>query len=489
MMKKRLISALTLTLIVSALVCSGFTQTRAADTADKNFAYVSDIPDRIIGKRAHIDNKVALDSSPEDDPILIGTESFEKGIGMHCMADNPTYVDFDISGYDVTLFHAWVGIQKTSSKGTFLDWGDIIFYIEADGKEVFRSPAMLHGDQPFEINVDITGVKTLRLGQDNHGNYACDHGVWGDAAICTEKTKPVHKFHDTEETTVNEHERPRPDTLKNGYAYVSDLAWMSSNALAGTSVTRDGNNNGGETIYSPDLLVYAKGVGMHACDNNFGSYVELDISDYGFTKFASRIGMVITLSSYNITMSDAVFAVFGDGRELYRSDLIKYMDLFQTIEVDVTGVRTLRLAVSGGASISGDWCAWANALLSISGDVESLFRTDGVLIYDANAADLDDTESDPGSATDSSEPTATASDTSAPTEEASCSPTDTTGEMAVTTVAVTASGTDDSVSTAPETGASGCSSVLGAGSVCILAAVAATAAGIGNRKNREDENR
>ena len=66
-------------------------------------------------------------------------------------------------------------------------------------------------------------------------------------------------------------------------------------------------------------------------------------------------------------MADAIFSVSGDGRELFRSDLMKYMQPFAMIEVDVTGIRTLRLAVSGAGSIAGDWCAWANAVLSVSG--------------------------------------------------------------------------------------------------------------------------
>ncbi len=266
----------------------------------------------------------------------------------------------------------------------------------------------------------------------------------------------------------------QPDTLKDGYAYVSDLPWKSSNALAGTQVTRDGNNNAGETIYSPDLLVYAKGVGMHACDNNFGSYVELDISGYGFTKFAARIGMVITLSAYDITMADAIFSVSGDGRELFRSDLMKYMQPFAMIEVDVTGIRTLRLAVSGAGSIAGDWCAWANAVLSVSGDVEQLFRADGVLIYDANAAEPAETHTSEPPVTTATEPATAESSMQTETPET---------EQTSAVPEGSAAETEASATVGADTG---CASVLGAGAVGIV--VAAVAAGAAcRRKNKEDE--
>lgn len=277
----------------------------------------------------------------------------------------------------------------------------------------------------------------------------------------------------------------QPDTLKDGYAYVSDLPWKSSNALAGTQVTRDGNNNAGETIYSPDLLVYAKGVGMHACDNNFGSYVELDISGYGFTKFAARIGMVITLSAYDITMADAIFSVSGDGRELFRSDLMKYMQPFAMIEVDVTGISTLRLAVSGAGSIAGDWCAWANAVLSVSGDVEQLFRADGVLIYDANAAEPAETHTSDPPVTTATEPVTQTEPpvTSAATAESSMQ-TETPETEQISDVSEgSAAETEASATVGTDTG---CASVLGAGAVGIV--VAAVVAGAAcRRKNKEDE--
>jgi hypothetical protein len=42
------------------------------------------------------------------------------------------------------------------------------------------------------------------------------------------------------------------------------------------------------------------------------------------------------------------------------------------VECDVTGVKTLRLAVAGAPSISGAWCIWGGAVLSKSGDVSDI---------------------------------------------------------------------------------------------------------------------
>lgn len=219
--------------------------------------------------------------------------------------------------------------------------------------------------------------------------------------------------------------------------------------------------------------------------------MELDISGYGFTKFAARIGMVITLSAYDITMADAIFSVSGDGRELFRSDLMKYMQPFAMIEVDVTGIRTLRLAVSGAGSIAGDWCAWANAVLSVSGNVEQLFRADGVLIYDANAAEPAETHTSEPPVTTATEPVTQTKPvtqteppvTSAATAESSMQTETPETEQTSAVPDGSAAETEASATVGADTG---CASVLGAGAVGIV--VAAVAAGAAcRRKNKEDE--
>ena len=61
--------------------------------------------------------------------------------------------------------------------------GSVTFRIEADGDEIFNSGEMTGNNNPLFVDVDVTGVKELKLiankGEDNFS----DHAVWGDPLL------------------------------------------------------------------------------------------------------------------------------------------------------------------------------------------------------------------------------------------------------------------------------------------------------------------
>jgi hypothetical protein len=72
----------------------------------------------------------------------------------------------------------------------------------------------------------------------------------------------------------------------------------------------------------------------------------------------------------------AVFVVWGDGRELHRSPLVKDHQL-RTAEVDVTGVEVLGLSVEdGGDGVRNDWGVWISP--QVKQDAETERRAAGV---------------------------------------------------------------------------------------------------------------
>ncbi len=100
-------------------------------------------------------------------------------------------------------------------------------------------------------------------------------------------------------------------------------------------------------------------------------------------------------------MASVKFALIGDGKTLYESDLIVFGEPMQPMEADITGVSVLRLAVAGIPSISGAWATWGGAVISKSGNItsdmlytddgfESLFGTTGTTDTEP-AAPADDT--------------------------------------------------------------------------------------------------
>ncbi len=381
-MKKKLIAILWCAVMLCTPVLVPVEADAGSGGSEGQMMYLSDFPDdRILGISSLLDNTVSNDGAPVDGtPIHIGSKGYAKGIGMHCNAENPTYAEYDIDGMGAVIFYAEVGVQNVSDTGEFLGFGDIVFYVEVDGVEVYRSPVKKCDEEATVIELDISGAKTLRLGQDNNGGHPCDWGVWGNAAVCdSEALPPTAPPEDTEPPET----MPMPDTLEKGYAFVSDLTWTDDRGHPDAPNCRDTNIKG-EALWSSDLWLYSKGIGMHCRDNDFGSYVELDIAEYGFTEFTADVGVCVTLTGYN-SMASIQFAVYGDGQELWRSETLRHFDPYERVSVNVEGVRTLRLAVSGVDGISGDWAAWGNALLSRNTDVSDLFVPDGVLIYDANA--------------------------------------------------------------------------------------------------------
>ena len=165
---------------------------------------------------------------------------------------------------------------------------------------------------------------------------------------------------------------PQPAELTKGdYAFASDLYWLHNQAYSGGSAVRDGNC-AGEYIWSCDLKRFPKGIGIHAASSSNNAYVDINIEGIGYTKLATYVGVCETLTGNDISMAAVKFTVIGDGKTLFQSDTMRYGQPMEYTEVDVTGVKTLRLAVAGAPSISGAWCIWGGAVLSKSGDVSEV---------------------------------------------------------------------------------------------------------------------
>ena len=158
----------------------------------------------------------------------------------------------------------------------------------------------------------------------------------------------------------NKTKEPQPADLVSGdYAYISDLYWVTNQAYSNGSAMRD-TNCAGEYIWSCDLKRWEKGIGIHAASSSYNAYVDVNIENLGFTKLATWYGVCETLSGNDISMCAIKFAVFGDGAKLFESGTMRYNQPFEYIEVDLTGVKTLRLAIAGAPGIAGAWGIWGD---------------------------------------------------------------------------------------------------------------------------------
>lgn len=449
-------TALLLALLLLTVGLAALPLSAAADTV-----YLGDRRDLFLG-RDSLDG-FGWNTAHSGEPITIGKQKFDKGLGFHCLPDKDAYCEFDISSLGMKYFAASVGVLKEA--GYFIEWGSISFHVYGDGKLLASTPMISWNEEPVLLTCSVEGVKTLRLVQKNENGHACDAGVWGDARLTTKEPAQNDQEEDVPVLNPDKTDLPQPSELTKGdYAFASDLYWLTNQAYSGGSAIRDGNC-AGEYIWSCDLKRFPKGIGIHAASSGYTAYVDINIASLGYTKFASWYGVCETLSGNDISMATVKFAVFGDGNKLFESDTMRYNQPMEYIEVDVTGVKTLRLAVAGAPSISGAWCVWGGAVLSKSGDVSEVeFYKE--LNFDVTAPD-----------TEAPTEPETAPDTEAPTEPAVTDP-----ETREETAPLTEAPAEGNTVREEDPPKKGCASALAG----VSALAMASAAALTLRKRKED---
>ncbi len=208
----------------------------------------------------------------------------------------------------------------------------------------------------------------------------------------------------------NKTDKPQPAELTEGdFAYLSDLYWMDNATYTGNVVGRD-CNTANEIIIATDGKFFKKGVGFHAVSGQYAAFIDVNIEGLGYTKFAAHVGVSETLTAHDISMASVKFAVFGDGKKLCESGTMKFGQVMEPMECDITGVKVLRIAVAGAPGISGAWGTFGGAVISKSGNI-----TDDMLFSELT---FDEYQTETPPATEPDTEPATEPDTELPTEPA-----------------------------------------------------------------------
>ncbi|HQQ01194.1 MAG TPA: NPCBM/NEW2 domain-containing protein, partial [bacterium] len=111
-------------------------------------------------------------------PIRIGEQEFEHGIGTHTYSELIVHLP-----PNAQEFRAFVGINNnvhTQGKS-----GSAVFIVEADGKEIFRSPVVRGGEVPCSVAAKIPkGAQRLVLKTEaTEDGEANDHTDWADVHL------------------------------------------------------------------------------------------------------------------------------------------------------------------------------------------------------------------------------------------------------------------------------------------------------------------
>jgi alpha-galactosidase len=138
-----------------------------------------------IGKAQSGRRPAQVNKSVGGNPITMSSTVYEKGLGVNAPWD--FWIDL---GGKATRFTAIVGIddevRTTQSQQTQRRWQrgpSVDFVVVGDGRVLWQSGVMRSQNEPNKVDVDLTGIKILRLVvKDVQSNYS-DHADWAMATI------------------------------------------------------------------------------------------------------------------------------------------------------------------------------------------------------------------------------------------------------------------------------------------------------------------
>jgi alpha-galactosidase len=120
--------------------------------------------------------------SVDNNPLAIGGEKFEKGLGTH--AESVLFIDLQGGA---KRFTASVGTDDEVTEKR----GSMVFQIYGDGKLLWKSKLLRTGQPAEKVDVDLTGIKIIVLVVDDGGDgISFDHADWADAKFITAGAKP-----------------------------------------------------------------------------------------------------------------------------------------------------------------------------------------------------------------------------------------------------------------------------------------------------------
>jgi beta-galactosidase len=107
-------------------------------------------------------------------PITIAGQRYAKGLGTHA----PGEMVFPLAGKH-GQFQAFVGVDDAGDVR-----GSVVFRVLLDGKAAFDSGVMKHGQAAKPVDLDVTGVKEMRLVVTDAGDGpGGDHANWAGARL------------------------------------------------------------------------------------------------------------------------------------------------------------------------------------------------------------------------------------------------------------------------------------------------------------------
>jgi len=250
--------------------------------------------------------------------LSVAGQTYTNGVATHSLSE--LYVELR----GATRFIAEAGVDDSSDQAD----KRMVFQVIADDRLIWQSRPLRRGDRAVKIDLDVTPYTHLLLRVDpwQDGN-AADHADWLNARFITTSDQPPR--------TIDSLRWPN--------------AWLS--ALDATFVTPGGRaDTRGLAVAG---VKYAEGLGLTIP-------AELCLLTGSAVRFAGKVGVDDNLDG------QAEFVISGDGRELWRSGVLRTGQPAKPFDVDLKGVGRVHLAVEGTRNARANW-------------VETVFTLDGNL--------------------------------------------------------------------------------------------------------------
>ena len=140
-----------------------------------SFTYISDLN----WEKATSGWKQALkDKSVSGREIVLNGKKYRKGLGTHADSE----LVYSLKG-KWKRFQATIGINDCAGKGR-VGRASAVFELVGDGQKLYSSGRMFGRGTPKQVNVNIEGVKTLKLITKNSGDgKVADHTDWAEARL------------------------------------------------------------------------------------------------------------------------------------------------------------------------------------------------------------------------------------------------------------------------------------------------------------------
>lgn len=109
--------------------------------------------------------------------VKLGRKTFPRTLCMGYMNNARAAFDYNLYGGEWRQFRAALGIAGAPPGGR------VVFVVRGDGRELYRSPAVIAGTSPLRIEVPIRDVAILRLEMEFTGYLGAGAACWGDARV------------------------------------------------------------------------------------------------------------------------------------------------------------------------------------------------------------------------------------------------------------------------------------------------------------------